>query len=87
MRTAGAGAWEPLSLHQMDLAVERDERRHMRRPTGQSHYSKLTEQLVRSIRKLHADGVPLPMICQRYPEVTRWTIREVIARRSWRHVR
>lgn len=55
-------------------------------PRGETHpNAKLTESLVKAIRRLHAAGTGYDRLAARFG-VNKITIQRVVLRRSWAHV-
>lgn len=60
--------------------------RHGTHNRGENHnFARLTEDQVREIRRLVSDGATGRSICARFG-VTAWTIHDIAARRSWKHL-
>lgn len=49
--------------------------------------AKLSEAMVRCIKRAHRDGRTLDELHLAYPEVSRQTIRDIVLGRTWRWVR
>lgn len=59
----------------------------MAAPNGTAHHSaKLNPTLVRAIRQLAEDGVPLTHIAEQFG-VSVATISHVVSRKTWKHVK
>lgn len=48
--------------------------------------AKLTEEQVRTIRRLHKEGKTNSEIYVLYPQVTKTSIRDIINNKTWKHI-